>query len=216
MKIVFIKKKNFLYLFFSIFIVLLILTCIFFMRHSPSFAVELNKSCFFNIDVETTLNDISKSDEKKAYLTFDDGPTTKATSKILDVLKEEDVKATFFVVGKHVKEKVVNATKLAIAAFIVPYVFAYSPSLLFVDVGGVFDVVLICVSALLGIYGVAAGLNGFVGKTINPLFRVLLIIGGLTLIIPGWQTDLIGLVIVGGISAYQILTAKRENNAAAA
>ena len=40
--------------------------------------------------------------------------------------------------------------------------------------------------------------------------------GGLTLIIPGWQTDLIGLVIVGGISAYQILTAKRENNAAAA
>ena len=110
----------------------------------------------------------------------------------------------------------INATKLAIAAFIVPYVFAYSPSLLFVDVVGVFDVVLICVSALLGIYGVAAGLNGFVGKTINPLFRVLLIIGGLTLIIPGWQTDLIGLVIVGGISAYQILTAKRENNAAAA
>ena len=110
----------------------------------------------------------------------------------------------------------INATKLAIAAFIVPYVFAYSPSLLFVDVGGVFDVALICASALLGIYGVAAGLNGFVGKTINPLFRVLLIIGGLTLIIPGWQTDLIGLVIVGGISAYQILTAKRENNAAAA
>ena len=110
----------------------------------------------------------------------------------------------------------INATKLAIAAFIVPYVFAYSPSLLFVDVGGVFDVVLICASALLGIYGVAAGLNGFVGKTINPLFRVLLIIGGLTLIIPGWQTDLIGLVIVGGISAYQILTAKRENDPAAA
>ena len=110
----------------------------------------------------------------------------------------------------------INATKLAIAAFIVPYVFAYSPSLLFVDVVGIFDVVLICVSALLGIYGVAAGLNGFVGKTINPLFRVLLIIGGLTLIIPGWQTDLIGLVIVGGISAYQILTAKRENEAAAA
>lgn len=104
MKIVFIKKRNSLYLFFIIFIFLLILTCIFFMRHSPSFAVELNKSCFFNIDVETTLNDISKSDEKKAYLTFDDGPTAKATGKILDVLKEEDVKATFFVVGKHVKE----------------------------------------------------------------------------------------------------------------
>lgn len=104
MKILFIKKKNFLYLFFSIFIVLLIITCFFFMRHSPSFAVELTKSSFFNIDVTTTLNDIAKSDDKKAYLTFDDGPTTKATGKILDVLKEEDVKSTFFVVGKHVKE----------------------------------------------------------------------------------------------------------------
>lgn len=104
MKIVFIKKKNFLYLFFSIFIILLIIASILFMKHSPSFAIELTKSSFLNIDVTTTLNDIAKSDEKIAYLTFDDGPTTKATGKILDILKEEDVKATFFVVGKHVKE----------------------------------------------------------------------------------------------------------------
>lgn len=104
MKVVFIKKKNLLYLFSTIFIVLLIIICISFMRDSPSFAVELTKSSFFNVDVTTTLNDIAKSDEKIAYLTFDDGPTTKATGKILDILKEEDVKATFFVVGKHVKE----------------------------------------------------------------------------------------------------------------
>ena len=104
MKILFIKKKNFLYLFFSVFIILLVIIYIFSMRHSPSFAVELNKTSFFNIDVATTLNDIAKSDEKKAYLTFDDGPTIKATGKILDILKSEDIKATFFVVGKHVKE----------------------------------------------------------------------------------------------------------------
>ena len=47
---------------------------------------------------------LSKSEQKIAYLTFDDGPTLKATPKILDILKEEDVVATFFVVGKHVKE----------------------------------------------------------------------------------------------------------------
>lgn len=104
MKILFFKKKNIFFLFFIIFIILLIITSLLFMKHSPSFAVELEKKSFFNIDVTTTLNDITKSDEKKAYLTFDDGPTTKATGKILDVLKEEDVKATFFVVGKHVKE----------------------------------------------------------------------------------------------------------------
>lgn len=104
MKIVFIKKNNFLYLFFIILIILLIITSVFFMRFSPSFAVELTKDSFFNIDISSSLNDISKSNEKKAYLTFDDGPTTKATGKILDILKEENVKATFFVVGKHVKE----------------------------------------------------------------------------------------------------------------
>ena len=104
MKILFIKKKNFLYLFLTIFIILLIITSISFIKISPSFAADLTKSSFFNIDVTATLNDISKSNEKKAYLTFDDGPTTKATGKILDVLKEEGVTATFFVVGKHVKE----------------------------------------------------------------------------------------------------------------
>ena len=109
----------------------------------------------------------------------------------------------------------INATKLAIAAFIVPYVFAYSPSLLFVDVESVFDVVIICITALLGIYGVAAGLNGFVGKKINIIFRILLIAGGLTLIIPGLETDIIGLIVVGGITAYQMVTAKRDSAAAA-
>lgn len=40
-----------------------------------------------------------KAEQKKVYLTFDDGPGTQ-TSKILDVLKKEKVKATFFVTGK--------------------------------------------------------------------------------------------------------------------
>ena len=43
-------------------------------------------------------------DEKIAYLTFDDGPTSKSTPKILKILSEENVKATFFVIGKHVKQ----------------------------------------------------------------------------------------------------------------
>ena len=54
----------------------------------------------------------------------------------------------------------VNATKLAIAAFIVPYIFAYSPALLFENVSGWWEVTQICISALLGIFGIAAALNG--------------------------------------------------------
>lgn len=38
---------------------------------------------------------------KTAYLTFDDGPSANITPKVLDTLKEENVKATFFVIGKN-------------------------------------------------------------------------------------------------------------------
>lgn len=44
-----------------------------------------------------------ETDEKVVYLTFDDGPTPKVTEQILDVLKVNDVKATFFIVGKEIK-----------------------------------------------------------------------------------------------------------------
>ena len=107
----------------------------------------------------------------------------------------------------------INATKLAIAAFIVPYVFAYSPALLFDNVSGVFEVVQICISALLGIFGVAACLNGYLFKKINAVLRIALLVGGLTLIIPGLETDLIGLVLVGGVFAFQLISSKREKAA---
>ncbi len=109
----------------------------------------------------------------------------------------------------------INATKLAIAAFIVPYVFAYSPVLLFENVSGIFEVAQICVTALIGIFGVAACLNGFLYKKVNTVFRVALLVGGLTLIIPGTMTDIIGLVLVGGVVAYQFISAKRSAHAEA-
>ncbi len=94
MKILVIKKTS-IFLFFFVFIFTLTFSYCFYIYTSPSLAVEMYNS---------SLNSITKSSEKVAYLTFDDGPTTKATSQILDILKEENVKATFFVVGKHVKE----------------------------------------------------------------------------------------------------------------
>ena len=45
---------------------------------------------------------VTHAETKKVYLTFDDGPSTKVTGKILDVLEEEDVKATFFIVSDRV------------------------------------------------------------------------------------------------------------------
>ena len=49
------------------------------------------------------MRNIYNSDKKVAYLTFDDGPSKNITPLILDALREQDVKATFFVLGSRVK-----------------------------------------------------------------------------------------------------------------
>lgn len=105
-----------------------------------------------------------------------------------------------------------NATRLAIAAFIVPYVFAYSPAMLFIDTTP-FEVVTICITALLGIFGVAAGIGGYVFKNMNWLFRILMIAGGLTLLIPGIVTDIIGFALLGFVCVADFLAAKKVKNA---
>ena len=104
----------------------------------------------------------------------------------------------------------INATKLAIAAFIVPYIFAYSPAMLFVNVTSVWEVIQIVLSALLGIFGVAAGLEGFMLRKMNWLFRLICIGGGLGLMIPGALSDLVGLVLIGGVFAIQYVQNKKE------
>ena len=109
-----------------------------------------------------------------------------------------------------------NATRLAIAAFIVPYIFAFSPVMLFEFEAGtstamiVLQVIQICITSLLGIFGVAAALNGFLFRQMNPIFRVLMALGGLGMMYPGAVSDVVGLVVVGGIYAYQFFAAKKE------
>ena len=102
-----------------------------------------------------------------------------------------------------------NATKLAIAAFIVPYIFAMNPSMLFIGTTA-FDVVSIAVTSVAGLFGVASALNGYLYRPINPIFRVLLVAGGLCMMIPGAVTDLIGVVLVAAIVLFQRASAKRH------
>ena len=103
----------------------------------------------------------------------------------------------------------VNATKLAIAAFIVPYLFALSPQMLFIDVDSAFQVVQICVSALLGIFGVAAALNGFLYRHIPMLLRVVIAAGGLCMLVPGTWSDIVGFLLVVGVVVFQRFSARR-------
>ncbi len=106
----------------------------------------------------------------------------------------------------------VTATRLAIGAFIIPFVFAASPALLFVDTVW-YEVILITLTATLGMIGVAAGLSGYLLTNMNIIERLLTIGGGLALIIPGTLTDFIGLGVIALGVAMQVLR-KRAKAAA--
>lgn len=103
----------------------------------------------------------------------------------------------------------INATKLAIAAFIVPYIFAYSPAMLFVGDVTAFSVIQISISAIIGLFAIAASLNGHLYTKINVILRIVLAAGGLCMMIPGTFTDVIGLLLVGAIVAFQYFMAKK-------
>lgn len=109
----------------------------------------------------------------------------------------------------------INATKLAIAAFIVPYIFAYNPSMLFVGNVEWYDVLLISVTALLGLFGIAAALNGHLYRKIPMVLRLALVAGGLGMMIPGLTSDLIGLAVVAAIVVFQYISGKKQAASAA-
>ena len=95
MKVYFINKKIILWLMFLIFI--LLLSYIYF-----SIFQTLNTISEVNSSSNNLYNTIVElySNEKIVFLTFDDGPNVSVTPKVLDILKEENVKASFFVIGK--------------------------------------------------------------------------------------------------------------------
>ena len=103
----------------------------------------------------------------------------------------------------------VNATKLAIGAFIVPYIFCLNPSMLFIDTTAI-EVITIIITSLIGIFGVAAALNGFLFKRIPMLVRIIFFAAGLLMMDPKIITDVIGIAVMAAAFAYQKLTANRQ------
>ena len=101
----------------------------------------------------------------------------------------------------------VHASKLAVAAFIIPYVFVLSPVLLMVDATPL-AIVSVTLTALLGMIAISSALCGFLADHCRPYERLLLIIAGLLMIKPGGITDLVGLVLFVVILVMQYRRAK--------
>ncbi|MBE6612738.1 MAG: TRAP transporter fused permease subunit, partial [Ruminococcaceae bacterium] len=101
------------------------------------------------------------------------------------------------------------STKLAIAAFIVPYAFALNPVMLFEGDVGLLQVILIIVTSLLGIFGVSAALEGYIFTHMNPIQRILSAAGGLLLIDPNPITDVVGISLIVLVFVWQLLQKKK-------
>ena len=109
----------------------------------------------------------------------------------------------------------VNATKLAIAAFIVPYILAFNPVMILEGDVTVISVAIIVITSLVGLFGVSAGLNGHLFKKIPMALRVAIIAAGICMMIPEVYSDIIGLVVVGGIFMLQYFMMKKQRAAQA-
>ncbi len=105
----------------------------------------------------------------------------------------------------------VTSTKLAIAAFIVPYAFALNPVMLFINVEGPMQVIMIIVTSLIGIFGVSAALEGYIFSHMNPIQRILSAAGGLLLIDPNGITDIIGISLVALVGIWQFVQRKTKS-----
>ena len=102
-----------------------------------------------------------------------------------------------------------TATKLAIGAFIVPYIFALSPAMLFINTTAP-EVILICITSIIGIFAVSASLEGYFLHKMAWFERIICLAGGLLLIYPGLKTDIIGFSLVGIVLLLQIITKRKS------
>ena len=112
------------------------------------------------------------------------------------------------IAGANPMETGINASKLAIAAFIVPYIFVMNPAMLLVD-ANLLSVVTISVTAFIGISSVSIGLVGHYFTKVNTIIRAAFIILGLMMIDPGNLTDAVGVIGFALLSFWQYSLAKK-------
>ena len=110
--------------------------------------------------------------------------------------------------------------KLALAGFIVPFMFIYNPAMLMIDPTGlavtakefplppIIDIVTAVVTSVIGVIGLSAALEGYFKGSMNTITRIILAIGALLLIYPGLITGLIGGVIILGIALLNMKNSK--------
>jgi len=113
-----------------------------------------------------------------------------------------------------------QSLKLAIAGFIIPYLFVYNPNMLMIDVTGlpmnakeyplpdVLSIITVVLTSVIGVISLGAAVEGYFIKSFHLIQRFLLGIGALLLIVPETITDIVGIVIVIAIIGWQFFQSK--------
>jgi TRAP transporter 4TM/12TM fusion protein len=108
----------------------------------------------------------------------------------------------------------INASKLAIGAFVVPYIFCMNPAMLLIDVTA-FNVIQIIVTSLIGIFGVAACMNGYIFRKMSWVARIIIGVAGLMMMNPSVMTDVVGIIMMAVVLVIEYTLSKKENAAMA-
>ena len=124
----------------------------------------------------------------------------------------------------------VTATRLAITAFIIPYIFVLQPDMLIIDLlfeggygienlhitlDGILSILKIVFTSVVGIVGISAGMEGYAFRKVYWWERIILIGGGLCLVVPETISDIVGLVLVAAVFAYQFVEKKIKSKKSA-
>lgn len=105
-----------------------------------------------------------------------------------------------------------NATRLAIGAFLVPYIFSLNPAMLLIDTDGI-GVVMIVITSFIGMFAISAALEGYTIRPVNMVTRILCAVAGLMMLYPGTVTDVIGVVIIVAIICFEMVQGKGPEKA---
>ncbi|MGI6252537.1 MAG: TRAP transporter permease [Aminivibrio sp.] len=113
------------------------------------------------------------------------------------------------IAGSNAMKTGFTALATAMAGFVVPYMFIYNPHLLFQ--GNILQIGLSFATALMGIIGLSAGVQGYYIAPLSIVERAALLAVPFLLIVPNWTTDAAGLAILVGVYILQKMKAKKSN-----
>ncbi|MFJ5770054.1 TRAP transporter permease [Psychrobacillus sp. NPDC093180] len=104
----------------------------------------------------------------------------------------------------------VEASKLAIAAFIIPYMVVFSPTLLMIDTT-LWEIIWVFITALIGMIAIGAGVIGYWYRKVNWIERIFAVVAGLLLIYPEGYSDIAGLIIFAILVTIQYMTREKTD-----